>query len=106
MPNIDEKILYFNTITSFVRRNGYVTIEPYCNAYEVVNIGTIVATVNGCPLSPPAVGETLGDSFTDGGWKGEIFLGKVNIQFAAAVGGIVLLKQKIYLPEQDRGLQL
>jgi hypothetical protein len=94
-----EKIFYYSTMQRNVVTTGPVKVDRLCNAWEAINIGTIVATVNGIPLNPPAAGEVLGDSTSDGGNKGEIYVGRIDVQFAAAAGGNVIIKQKIYITD-------
>ena len=99
-----EKILYYNVVPKRVIVSGQVKTEKYCNSVEVVNVGTVVAVVNGLSLNPPAAGEVLGDSTSWGGNKGEIYIGRIDIQFAAA-GGAVFVRQKIYQPGWPNDLQ-
>lgn len=99
-----EKILYFNTISKTVRNNGTVMVEKFCNSWEAINIGADVVIVNGVPLNPPAAGEVLGDSTTDGGWKGEIYMGRIDVAFQTAVNPQVIIKQKIYLTDKENGV--
>lgn len=99
-----EKILPYTTSTVNCIQPGAVKVDRYCNGFTVINIGAVVATVNGVPLSPPAAGETLGDSLNEGGNKGEIFTGRIDIQFAGA-GGQVLVIQKTYIPNYAISLE-
>lgn len=92
-----EKILPYSTSTVSVVQAGAVKVDRFCNGFTVINTGTVVATVNGVPLSPPAAGETLGDSLNEGGNKGEIYIGRIDVAFAG-VGGQVLVIQKAYVP--------
>lgn len=95
-----EKLLYYNMLPKTVRTNGKVSVEKYCNGFDVVNTGNTIAIVNGTPLNPPAVGEVLGDSFSFGGNKGEIYIGTIDVSFQAITGGQqVIVTQKIYVPE-------
>jgi hypothetical protein len=96
-----EKILFFNAIAKINTTGGNVLVDKFCNGFTVVNIGGSIATVNGWQLSPPAAGETLGDSFTFGGNKGEIYRGRIDITFAAAVNPAVLITQKVYMNMED-----
>lgn len=107
MCDAKEKILYYNFITKTVREGGNVDLDRLCNSYVALNIGTIQVTVNGIPLNPPAAGEVLGDSFTFGALKGEIFAGRVDVQFTAppGAGGVLQIIQKIYLPRVNSGAQ-
>lgn len=101
-----EKILYWNTLEKVVRKNGDITIDKYCNGVEIVNIGADVVTVNQRPLNPPAAGEVLGDSYTKGGNRAEIFVGRITLAFQTVVNPAVLVTQKVYLPDTNKGCEL
>lgn len=77
-------------------QNSLVDLDMLCNGLNVINIGTTVATVNGVPLSPPAAGESIGDSYSIGGNRGEVLNGRVNIQFVGGTGRVIVV-QKFYL---------
>lgn len=96
MNKAKEKILLYNCIATTVRNPQSLRVEKFCNGWDVVNTGTVVATVNGIPLNPPAAGEVLGDSASYGGNKGEIYVGRIDVAFAGA-GGQVIVTQKIYV---------
>lgn len=98
-----EKIFYYNTVPRNVQQAAQIKTERFCNGFTAINIGATVATVNGVPLNPPAAGEVLGDSYNDGGNKGEIFIGRIDIAFASNVGANVLVIQKIYIPHYGGG---
>lgn len=76
--------------------NAIVDLDMLCNGLNVINIGTTVATINGVPLSPPAVGESVGDSYSIGGNRGEVLNGRVQISFAGGTGKVIVV-QKFYL---------
>lgn len=77
-------------------QNGLVTLDLTCNGINFVNIGDTVAEVNGIPLSPPAAGERVGDSYSVGGNRGEILQGRIMINFATNAGRLLVV-QKYYL---------
>lgn len=76
--------------------NGLVDLDMCCNGLNIINTGTTVCTVNGIPLNPPAVGETIGDSYSIGGNRGEVLNGRVQIMFAGGTGKAIVV-QKFYL---------
>lgn len=77
-------------------QNGLIVIDGNCNGLNVINTGTSVCFVNGIPLNPPAVGESVGDSYSIGGNKGEILQGRVNLTFVNNLGKAIVV-QKFYL---------
>ena len=77
-------------------KNGFATLDRFCNGFTAINIGTTVATVNGIPLNPGTPGTSNGDSITIGGNKGEILKTRVTISFGAGNTGNVLIIQKFY----------
>lgn len=104
MNRVREKILYYNAFPKQVTNAGSIKVEKYCNGYDAVNIGATVVTVNGIPLNPPAAGEVLGDSTSFGGNKGEIYIGRIDVQFPGGAGGNVLIIQKAYVPDFNNSL--
>lgn len=86
---------YYNFNGQEITQNSLIDLDPLCNGLNIINIGSSVANVNGVPLQPPAAGESVGDSYTIGGNKGEILQGRVNISFTGAVGKVVVV-QKFY----------
>lgn len=105
MDKLKEKILYYDFIPTTYRLNTSVVFKEWCNGWEVVNLGTTVATVNNRPLYPGVPGTVLGDSFSLGGNKGEVFKGRVDIAFPGGAGGIVLFTQKVYVANLIKDLQ-
>jgi hypothetical protein len=94
-----EKILLYNFLYTTYTINCGVVVDPLCNAYTVINIGTSIAYVNGVPLNPGTPGTNNGESISQGGNRAEIFRGRIDIAFDGAKGKIVII-QKIYLPNQ------
>lgn len=106
MAEQEEKILYYNVIPKIVRKNGDIAVDKACNGVEFVNIGGTVVTINQRPLNPPAAGEVLGDSYTMGGNKGEIFAGRITISFATNANPMVLVTEKVYMPGKKTDIKL
>lgn len=96
MPAIKFQDTLYNFNGQTYTQNGLVDLDPLCNGLNVINTGTTVCEVNGVPLQPPAAGESVGDSYSIGGNKGEIISGRVNITFAGGVG-VAIVIQKFYL---------
>lgn len=94
-----EKILFYNFLYTVYKINIGVVVDELCNAYTAINIGTTVAYVNGVPLNPGTPGTNNGESISQGGNRGEIFRGRIDISFENATGAVILI-QKIYLPNQ------
>lgn len=101
---LKEKLLYYDIIPTTYRQNTSVVFREYCNGFEIVNTGATLATINGRPLYPGVVGSAVGDSYTVGGNKGEIFKGRVDIAFPNGAGEVIFT-QKIYVQDLIRDLQ-
>lgn len=99
MQQQKEIVLTYNHIYKNIRENTAVVIEDLCNSYSVINIGTTVAQVNSIPLNPGVPGTNNGESISFNGNKGEIFKGRIDINFPVANGNVIII-QKIYLPNQ------
>jgi hypothetical protein len=92
-----EKLLYFNYLYTTFKINGGIVVDELCNAYTVINTGTSIAYVNGVPLNAGTPGTNNGESISQGGNRGEIFKGRIDISFATGAGAVQVI-QKIYLP--------
>ena len=86
---------FFNFSAQTYSQNGILDIDQYCNGINILNTGTSVCTVNGIPLAPPSGTQTVGDSYTMGGNRGEILKGRVTITFTGGTGQAVVV-QKFY----------
>lgn len=93
MPKQDT---YYNFNGDQYTQNANVDLDDNCNGLNIINVGTTIATVNGIPLSPPAAGETIGDSYSIGGNRGEVLKGIVQISFVGNTGKVIVV-QKFYL---------
>lgn len=102
MPNTEkERILFYNESYTQYRQDGGIVVDPMCNAWTVINIGTTVAHVNGVPLNPGVPGTSNGESWANGGNRGEIFIGRVDLRFDTGAG-VVIFIQKFYEPTYPR----
>jgi hypothetical protein len=95
-----EKPLFFNFIYTTYKINAGVTIEPLCNAFTAINVGTSIAYINGVPLNPGTPGTNNGESISQGGNRAEILQGRIDVGFSAQTGNSLIIIQKIYLPGQ------
>lgn len=69
-----------------------------CNGYMATNTGDTIVRVNGMILYPGVPGINIGDSITEGGNAGEVFLGNIKIAFdAGGAAPEVSIKQKYYI---------
>lgn len=93
------KLLPYNTIMEVVRAQKEIVVGPNCNGWVVRNIGGSIAFVNGIQLQPPPGAGLSGESFSSGGNYGEIYVGRIQIQFAAGINPTVEIIQKFYLDE-------
>jgi hypothetical protein len=80
MPVALEK-LYYNTTTQQYVVNTAVPPQEECNGFEVVNDGTSDVYLNGKPIH-------ANGSQTVGGNYGEIYVGRIDLQFFAPVEGV------------------
>lgn len=94
-----EIVLTYNHIFKTVRGNASVTVEQNCNSYSAINTGATLATVNGVPINAGVPGTNNGESISFNGNKGEIYKGRIDVNFPVTAGGEVILIQKIYLPD-------
>lgn len=74
-----------------------VPIVSYCNGIVAVNIGTIIAYINGFPINPPLVPGTNGESWVIGGNFLEV-VGEEQLEITFGAGGVprVFLSMKYY----------
>jgi len=96
-----EKMLFYNFLYTEYSINAGVVIDPLCNAYTAINVGSTVAYINGVPLNPGTPGVNNGESISQGGNRLEILKGRIDISFASGAGKVIVI-QKIYLPNQNQ----
>lgn len=96
-----EKTLFYNIYTTAYNANAKVIVDPRCNGVTVVNTGTTNMLVNGIPLAPPIAPQLLGESFSFGGNKEEIFYGRLDIGFTGGAGQCIVV-QKFYVEFQGQ----
>lgn len=101
-----EKILFYNLTPQTYRTDTKVEVDPYCNGFTAVNIGTTPLIINGVPLLPPAVAGGIGESVSFGGNRGEVYIGRIDLQFPNGTGGVALITQKVYEPLYNKFLKL
>lgn len=75
-------MLHWNVYGQLYYENQDIRPADNCNGFTVINRGTGIVRVNGVPLSPPAVVGDAGDSITFSGNVGEIYGGRITINFA------------------------
>jgi hypothetical protein len=95
-----ENSLSYNVIQTTIVRNTSMIIPDLCNSIVFINQGTTIATVSGVVLNPGTLGVNNGESYAFGGNKGEIFSGRVDINFQNNTGSVLAI-QKIYLFEHQ-----
>lgn len=86
----------YNVVSQQYSQNGNVPLDSHCNGWTAINIGTTVVEVNGIPLNPGTPGTNNGESFTVGGNKGEIFNGRISLNFTGGTGNVLII-QKYYV---------
>lgn len=102
---MDIKTLFYNLIPMTYGQNTKVEVDKYCNGFSVVNIGATNMVVNGTPLAPPVAPALLGEAAQFGGNIGEIFIGRIDIQFTTGAGRCIVT-QKIYVTDSGTGTKL
>lgn len=76
------KMLQYNIIQQQYTTQEEVFVNPGCNAVTVRNIGDDVIFFNGIPLQPPPGVGLSGESVSFEGNLGEVYTGRIQIQFA------------------------
>lgn len=91
-----SELIEFDFSGRVVKEGGSIPIPDNTNGILVINIGPVLIFVNGCPLNPPPAPGANGESWTIGGWRGEICQRKtLDIAFSAP-GGIAFVQFKWY----------
>jgi hypothetical protein len=97
---LTEDTLKYNTSTTlYTPADPEVIREKNCNGFTVTNIGDTNIRVNGKILFASATPLTSqGDSFSVGGNRGEIYVGKIKLEFITPIGltPLVEIVQKFY----------
>jgi len=97
MADLEKEKLVFDLSSKTYNGGAAVDIPENTNAILVVNIGTVLITVNGFPLNPALAPGQNGESWTMGGNRGEVIQRKeLDIVFAAA-GGLAFIQFKWYV---------
>jgi hypothetical protein len=87
-----EKLLQYDFAIQVYSVNTQVPLDPFCNGFSVKNIaaaGGATVVVMGDPLTP-------GQSKNFGGNRGEVFTGRLDIDFTGAGSQLALVTQKYY----------
>lgn len=97
-----ELVLRYNYVPKTIVTPASVVMDENCNGVFIINTGATLAQIDnlGIPLNAGVPGTSNGDSFSIGGNKGELFHGRLDISFPATGAGIVVVVQKIYLPDE------
>lgn len=91
-------IRYDTTDAELYTASTVVKRVQNCNGYIAVNTGDTIVRINGMVLYPGVPGTSVGDSMTEGGNAGEIFLGNIKIVFdGGGAAPEVSIKQKFYI---------
>lgn len=91
-----EETLFWNAVTQFANQNLTIEVDRLCNSVTVVNIGATNMTANQVPLAPPVAPALLGESFTFGGHKKDIYRGRIDIGFTGGIGRAIII-QNVYV---------
>ncbi len=103
------KAAYFSVLPQRYSAQQDIKIDKGCNGYTARNIGDTPVMVNGVTLLPAITpGTTSGESFAVSGNFGELFAGRISVQFLAPAGTNPLVEviQKYYLPETLKNFDL
>jgi hypothetical protein len=90
----------FDVLVKEYNSNGLIETDQYCNSINVMNTGTTTATVNGIPLAPPVAPNLVGDSYSFGGNRGEIYRGRLIVAFDTGSGNLLVV-EKFYRNDED-----
>lgn len=86
--------------------NQRVARVDNCNGWVARNMGDDPVRVNGHLLYPGTVGTSAGESYTEGGNLGEIFMGYLEIQFeGTGADPRVDIAQKFYILDDIKSSQ-
>lgn len=95
-----DLLRFYWTRQEIVQAGDY-PLMPLTNAILCVNIGTVLAFINGFPINPPAAPGSNGESWGIGGGFAEIVSERnIEITFAAPAGGRVFMQCKYFVPDQ------
>jgi len=91
----------YNVIVQTYTEQKEVEVSPLCNGVTIRNIGDQICLINGIRLLPALVVGGSGESVAFGGNLGEIYKGRLQLQFIAPAGvnPLVEITQKYYLYE-------
>ncbi len=89
----------YNVIVQTFTGQTEVEVTPSCNGVSIRNIGAVTAFINGIQLLPALVPGASGESVQFGGNLGELYKGRLQLQFNAGAGALVEIIQKYYLYE-------
>jgi hypothetical protein len=85
-----EKLLQYNLSTQIYNQPEQVPTMDFCNGFTVRNIGTANVVVMGDQLAP-------NESKAISGNRGEVFVGRIDINFNGAGTTLALVTQKYYM---------
>lgn len=88
-----EKKLSYNIFTKVFAEGTNMEVERECNSITIINRGSVgsVVVANGIILNQ-------NDSFTFGGNRLEIFVGRFVIEFQGGGTQLAIVVQKCYIP--------
>lgn len=95
-----HEILPYNMVSIQYQQPADIIVDDHCNGYHVINIGTTVCFINKIPLNPGVPGVSNGESISFGGNRGEVFRGRIELEFAGGAGNAVVT-QKVYITKED-----
>lgn len=91
-----EKTLQYQITNKTFTEQGAVNIDPKCNGFVIKNIGTTQVLYEGYYIQP-------GDSFSVGGNRNELFVGRVFMSFVVQspapviISNMAVVTQKVYV---------
>lgn len=92
------KLLSYNIIQQTITEQSEIWVNEDCNAVTVRNIGDDLLFFNGIPLQPPPGIGLSGESVSFEGNYGEIYSGRLQIQFAGVgINPVAEITQKFYV---------
>jgi hypothetical protein len=85
-----EKLLQYNISVQIYDGSTEIPVMDFCNGFTVRNIGTASLVVNGDVLA-------MNETKAVGGNRGEIYVGRIDLNFQGAGTQMALVTQKYYM---------
>ncbi len=85
-----EKLLQYNLSVQIYNQPEQIPVMDFCNGWTARNIGTSNVIIMGDTLAP-------NESKAIGGNRGEIYTGRIDLNFTGVGNNLCLITQKYYM---------